>query len=269
MFEALWAALFGLIVGSFVNVAVLRRGLRYSFTGFNAPSRCLSCKARLRTLDLIPVLSWLMLRGRCRSCKSAISLQYPLVEGLTALCFFLLVLARPPIMEVLLGLPLIALLMAISVYDMRHTVMPDAWVWSAAALALLILASGGEPFVFALAAGPAIAAPLLSLWALSGGRWMGLADAKLALSIGWLLGPLGGFLALVLSFVLGALVSVGILLPLPSIVTVLRRWGIARGSVAGSYTMKSEVPFGPFMVSACLIVWFVLLYDIHIPPYIV
>src|SRR5690606_3236364 len=109
------------------------------------------------------------------------------------------------------------------------------------------------------------ALPLFSLWLISGGRWMGLGDAKLSLGIGWLLGPLWGIVAVFLAFVIGALISICILLPLPVLQRHLARWGILRGTPPPSYTMKSEVPFGPFLIASTLLLWFALLYDIPLP----
>jgi hypothetical protein len=87
---------------------------------------------------------------------------------------------------------------------------------------------------------------------------MGLGDAKLCLGIGWLLGPLYGFYALSFGFILGAFVALCILLPLPHLMRALR--GIVRLSAHGTrFTMKSEVPLGPFLIAAALIIWFLLL----------
>ncbi len=91
-------------------------------------------------------------------------------------------------------------------------------------------------------------------------------DAKLSLGIGWLLGPLYGIGAIFFAFVIGAVVSVCILMPLPTILRFIRQKGIVRfRSTSDQLTMKSEVPFGPFLIVSCFIVWFSLLFNIPLP----
>src|SRR3989338_7154292 len=253
--------LFGFIVGSFVNVVILRSGAR----ALSGRSACMSCGIKIKWFDLIPVFSWLALRGRCRACGSRISLQYPAVELAMGAAFALVGGAHLPPPAMLIALLICAVLIAITAYDILHTIIPDAWVWSFNALALLALIFNFQFSIFNVLAGPAVAFPLFGLWFISKGRWMGLGDAKLALGIGWLLGPLQGFQSLLLAFVIGAIVSVCILLPLPHIVRFFKKKGIAHSGSAISYTMKSEIPFGPFLVVACFLVWVSQMYGIQIP----
>ncbi|MDO8552392.1 MAG: prepilin peptidase [bacterium] len=258
----------GLIVGSFINVLVLRRGARL----LSGRSVCMSCGKKIRWFDLIPVISWLALRGRCRACGSRISIQYPAVELSMGAAFALVGGAPLAPHSTVFGLFISAILIAITVYDLRHTIIPDAWVWSFNALALISifliegsLTAFSSQTAFSVLAGPLTALPLFTLWLVSKGRWMGLGDAKLALGIGWLLGPMDGIYALLFAFVIGAIVSVFILLPLPSIAQYLKKRGIANSGATKSYTMKSEVPFGPFLIAACLFQWISLMYGISIP----
>lgn len=193
-----------------------------------------------------------------------------LVELITALIFAMIGASTIPILSKLLALPIIAILIAISVYDLRHTIIPDAWVWTFNALAFVSIflypLQATSSWLLAILAGISTALPLFLLWLVSRGRWMGLGDAKLALGIGWLLGPFYGTIALFFAFIIGAAVSVFILLPLPYVVAYFRKGGIARLSNAShQLTMKSEVPFGPFLVSACLLVWISQMYGIPIP----
>src|SRR3989338_6520817 len=259
---------FGLVVGSFINVVVLRSGVR----AISGRSACMSSGKKIRWFDLIPVFSWLHLRGRCRACGSRISMQYPAVEFLTGSVFALVGGASlspfATATELLIG----AVLIAIAAYDIRHTIIPDAWVWSFNALALLSvflpegsLTAFSSQTAFDAIAGPIVAAPLFALWLVSGGRWMGLGDPKLALGIGWLLGPVYGIASLFLAFILGA--AIGLLLVFFSSacweatarqfipLTFWRKGG-------NGITMKSEVPFGPFLVASCLLVLFALMYQI-------
>lgn len=250
---------FGLIVGSFVNVLILRHSER----GLTGRSSCPSCGRTLEWFELVPVLSWLVLRGKCRTCRARISIQYPLVELLTAAGFLVVGLAPVPFLERVLGAGIVALLIVIAVYDLYHTIIPDRWSYAVAALALLTAFLFVPDFsVLHLAAGPLVALPLFCMWFFSKGTWMGLGDAKLALAIGWLLGALEGYVALGLAFALGALVGVFILLPLPHIARTLQRAGITAAGAARGFTMKSEIPFGPFLICALAIVWISQLYDL-------
>ncbi|MEK7107280.1 MAG: prepilin peptidase [Patescibacteria group bacterium] len=252
---------FGLIVGSFVNVVILRSGAR----ALSGRSACMSCGVKIRWFDLIPVVSWLALRGRCRACGSRISIQYPAVELLMGAAFALVGSAPLAPLEKIIGLLISAILLAIAVYDIRHTIIPNAWVWAFNFLALLSSLLTTNYLLLTILAGPAVALPLFALWLVSKGKWMGLGDAKLALGIGWLLGPLAGIEALLLAFIIGAIVSVFVLLPLPRIVRFFKKQGIAASGFTASYTMKSEIPFGPFLIVACALLWFSQMYGILIP----
>ncbi|HTR18707.1 MAG TPA: prepilin peptidase [Candidatus Paceibacterota bacterium] len=263
---ALVFGVFGAIIGSFLNVLILRHGVK-ALTGRSA---CASCGHELGVVDLVPIFSWIFLRGRCRFCGSRISIQYPLVEATTALLFAFIGAAPLPLTLQVLALPILALLVAISVYDIRHTVIPDAWAYAFAGLALVFslayLTFFGElsEFTPLFLAGPVSALPFWALWYVSGGRWMGLGDSKLAWGVGWLLGPVYGFMAIVLAFILGALVSVFILLPLssPKVTSFLARVTHMKGSARAQwgFTMRSEVAFGPFLAAACIVIWLMLLY---------
>src|SRR3989338_2248119 len=129
---ALLFGVFGLIVGSFLNVFIIRHGAR-SLTGRSA---CMACGRQLFWYDMVPVLSWLFLRGRCRACSSRISLQYPLVEATIGALFAFLGASMLPMPEKVLGCIMAALLVAIAAYDLRHTIIPDPWAYTFASLAL-------------------------------------------------------------------------------------------------------------------------------------
>lgn len=256
----------GLIVGSFLNVVVLRRGAKT----LGGRSECMSCGASIRWYDNIPVFSWLALGGKCRACGSAISIQYPLVESCTALLFALTALTLETSFDPLsltraaLACLVLALFMAIAVYDLRHSIIPDTWVYTLT-LAAFVYGIAFSPdrgaIAFFVAAGPAVALPLFALWTVSHGRWMGLGDAKLALAIGWLLGIVNGLFAVFLSFIIGTIVTLPLLLAsspwwkrLTARVTPTR----ASHHQLTEVTMKSEIPFGPFLVISCIIVWLLL-----------
>lgn len=298
------SGVFGLIVGSFLNVVILR----FNEAGIGGRSACTSCKRRLHAADLVPVLSWIFLRGRCRYCQHSISIQYPLVESATAIFFIGIVGARLPLIPTTLAFVILSLLICLFVYDLQHKLLPDVWVWPFCALSLVFgvfSANYQLPAASLLLAGPMAALPILFLWALSSpftgysGAWMGFGDVKLALGIGWLLGFPLGLVAVFFAFIIGAVVSVCILLPLPHYVrlwhTVLGHAHAAKAAFfrpveeigtgsnvddqtlptmastldhaafAAGYTMKSEVPFGPFLIVSCVLVWFMALYNVSIP----
>lgn len=265
------AFVFGAIIGSFLNVWVIRRGAR----PLSGRSECLSCGARIHWYDNIPIVSWIVLHGACRFCGSSVSAQYPIVELLAGILFAVLAAAHAPIVQMdsvelltlLLEYTLASLTLAIAVYDIRHTIIPDTWVYAAGIAALALgLMTHVSPVWMTLLAAPATALPLFALWAASRGAWMGLGDVKLAFAIGWVLGPLFGIFSIFLAFIIGAVVSVCILLPLPHLMRVLSEKGIARLSTNhATFTMKSEVAFGPFLVAAFFFSWIALLYHIPLP----
>jgi leader peptidase (prepilin peptidase) / N-methyltransferase len=266
---AVIAGIFGLIIGSFLNVVILRRGAR----PLSGRSSCFSCGATINWYDLVPLFSWVLLRGRCRNCNSPISMQYPLVEAATGVLFGVFTYWATPslllgdlhvFIPLMLGFAITAYLVAIATYDLNHTIIPDSWVYIFAILSLLFhlfIESGahalsGADLVWIVCAGPVTALPLFLLWYISNGRWMGLGDAKLALGMGWLLGIGPGLLSVMYSFILGSFILVPFLL-------ITHIPGLTAGQ--RGLTMKSEVPFGPFLIASCLIFLFLGLFGIPLP----
>lgn len=242
---------FGLILGSFANVVILREESGETLGG---RSHCGSCGRTLAWYELFPVLSYVLLRGACRTCAACISPQYPLVELVTAAGVLIVGLAPISLFLKVLGIASVLLLVCIAVYDLRTTYIPDRWVYAFGALAFvygLSSVQGGENAIgLFLIAGPLVSLPLFLLWFFSAGKWMGFGDVKLVLGFGWLVGSVLGYVALGLAFVLGA--AVGLILI-----------GISRlGKRGTALTMKSEVPFGPFLIVAVCTIWFFQLYGI-------
>ncbi len=242
---------FGAIIGSFINVVILRHGTGRSIA--KGSSACFSCARKLSWYELVPIFSYAALRGKCRTCRSAVSLQYPLVELAVGVAFLMLAIRGGlTFLTLILGLTF-ATLAAIFVYDLRHKIIPDSFSLAFALLALVpaglmvyeyslpIFSSG---VLLWLAAGPLLALPFFLIWLVSRGRWMGLGDAKLAWGMGWLLGLSYGFAAVILAFWIGAGVSLLML-------AVQSLSGKGKG-----LTMKSEVPFGPYLIIALVIVFF-------------
>jgi len=252
--------IFGTIVGSFLNVLVLRYNTGVS--ALKGRSFCFSCGKKLGPLELIPVLSFIIQGGKCKGCQSKISWQYPIVETITGLLFvgvFLKYLGMIGLFfdtwYVLIGLIMMGILVSITVYDMKHKIIPDGLVVTFGVLALLKIGldfflMSGTPaeikthLIWFLIAGPALALPLFLIWLFSKGRWMGLGDPKLVLCIGWFLGPIMGLSAVILAFWTGAVYGL--------ILMALSKFSWHGLKING----KTEVPFAPFLVLGFLLVFF-------------
>jgi leader peptidase (prepilin peptidase) / N-methyltransferase len=235
----LTAAVVGLAIGSFLNVVVWRVPRGESVA--RPPSACPSCGHRIRARDNVPVLSWMLLRGRCRDCRAPIARRYPLVEAGTAALFAAVAASAGPVWSVPVLLYLAALSVALTLIDLDVHRLPDVLVLPAypVCAALLALASwnpGGEPDWGALARAAIGGAGLLAFYlgaALAYRGGMGLGDVKLAGVLGlclawfgWDVLVVGGFAA----FLLGGLFAVGLV-------------------VAGRAGRRSGIPFGPWMLA--------------------
>lgn len=227
-FALLPAAAFGLIIGSFLNVVAHRVPSRISLA--TPASRCPSCETPIKPYDNIPVLSWLLLRGRCRSCSEPIAARYPLVEALTGILFATVVAVHhDDAAKLVLGLVLVAFLVPISLIDLDHRLIPNRLTLPAAVLAIVlgtVLDPGGEPE--RLIAG-AVAGAALGLPSLLHPKGIGMGDAKLVAVLGLFLGA-SVAPAFLVAFLVGTIVGVAIML----------RKGVSQGR-------KTSVPFGPFL----------------------
>ncbi|MBP9771851.1 MAG: prepilin peptidase [Candidatus Pacebacteria bacterium] len=248
---------FGTIIGSFANVFILRWGTGRSLNG---RSSCASCGHKLSWYELIPVASYLLQKGRCRSCGARISPQYVLVEILFGVLFvaagfsaFMTGLSMVGYATFFFSLAVIFLLTSLAVYDLRHLIIPDGMAYMFIVLAFLwglyhnALTIPGA--LMTVRDGLLVASPLFLLWMMSRGRWMGFGDVKLAVGIGMLLGMLGGFSALIFAVWVGAIVSLAVL----GVTRFLSHVSLARRHQR--LTMKSEIPFGPFLAAATLFVF--------------
>jgi leader peptidase (prepilin peptidase)/N-methyltransferase len=228
------AAAFGLLLGSFLNVVAHRLPGRMSLA--MPASHCPSCEVPIKPYDNIPVLSWLVLRGRCRSCAAPISVRYPIVEAGTALLFAAVVAVHhADTAKLVLGLVLVAFLVPISLIDLDHRIIPNRLTLPAAVLAVVLgtaLDPGGE--VERLIAGAA-AALVLGLPSLINPRGMGMGDAKLVGVLGLYLGS-AVVPAFFVAFLAGTAVGIAILV----------RKGMSQGR-------RTAVPFGPFLALGGLV----------------
>ena len=226
-------AVFGLILGSFTSVVVERLGRRGGIVA--GRSECVHCRHELGPLELVPVFSFLFLHGRCRHCRGAISSQYLTIELVMAGAFVLYGLENgfSGLLSVL-ELGIIAGLVMLFFFDMRHYVLPDELTVPVAALAVTRIAVFGTPTPLSAALGALL---LLGLFALlhgvSGGRWMGFGDVGLGMVLGLVLGWPASLFVLVFAVWAGALVG-GVLM------------------IAGRANMKSALPFGSFLAAVAV-----------------
>lgn len=242
---------FGLIIGSFLNVVICRFHTSKSFGG---RSICLSCNEKIHWYDNIPLLSFFVLRGRCRMCGTKFSWQYPLVELLSGVIFVLLFYKFQYLFwgntlwfvaSFSFYAILFSLLVVIAAYDLRHKIIPDGLVILFGALAFAGMfvdwgtALGFQiPTLAEVLCGIAAALPFALIWLVSKGAWMGLGDAKLMLGLGWLLGPMRIVPALLVAFGLGFI------------------FGVFMMAFSKKYNLKSEIPFAPFLIIGTLVAFF-------------
>jgi len=239
--------IFGLIVGSFLNVVICRYNTGKTLGG---RSMCFSCGKVLKWYELVPVLSFLFLRGKCGVCKSRLSWQYPIVEFVTGILFLgAFFLSAFNIYIFIYLCAQFALLIVISVYDIRHKIIPDLFVYVFVILALIFVLTplflGNYDFsvlLWNILAGPIYFLPFAGLWYFSRGKWIGFGDAKLALGIGWFLGFTNAYIAIVLAVWVGAIVGIGLILYTKILCFATDK----------KITLKSEIPFGPFLVFGLL-----------------
>ncbi|MEK7510306.1 MAG: prepilin peptidase [Patescibacteria group bacterium] len=244
LFLWVFVFLFGTVVGSFLNAVIYRT--EKGGSAFQGRSYCPHCKHQLSWRDLIPLLSFILLRGQCRYCHLKISWQYPLVELSTGVVFlfiffsyggFALFFSIDHIFRLAYVWGVTSLLIIIFVYDLKHFLIPDTIVYGATGLALLyhlLEFENLENFVSFWIAALFASGFFLAIFLGSRGRWMGLGDVKLAFFMGLFLGWPNVLVALFVAFVIGA--GGGLVL-----IATRRK------------NLTSEVPFGPFLIAGTLV----------------
>lgn len=239
----------GLAFGSFFNVLIDRLSVGESIMG---RSHCDKCKHTLTSLDLVPVLSFVALKGKCRYCKTKLSYQYPAIELFTAVSFVLswAFLSRGPevfttdiispaaFMKSVFYLALVSVFIVIFFADFKYRIIPDEMQIAFLVVTVLLRMNAGTSITalgFALVEGALVAVPILLLYLFTRGKGMGFGDVKLAGNIGFLLGLKGGLLSLYFGFIVGAVAGISL------IVSKQRR-------------LKSKIAFGPFLLIGVLLV---------------
>ena len=254
-FIVTFAFVFGVIIGSFLNVYIYRFHTGKSLLG---NSHCLSCGTRLRFFELFPLFSYLFLRGRCRTCHSYIPSRYFWVELLTAGLFVAVVLTAANLFSFILLLIVVSVLVVIAVYDLYHMIIPDELT-----LALLVLMLGNQLYelvlgmsltVFAWNICAALLASLflLLLWRFSEGKWIGFGDVKLIIPLALGVGYASVFSLVVLAFWIGAAIGLVIL----AVQKLKSRGQPHLRFLPSRLTMKSAVPFAPFLILSYLAIVF-------------
>lgn len=234
--------------GSFIDAVTWRIHTKRNF--INDRSECEHCHHKLGPLDLIPIMSWLALRGKCRYCKHPISKMSPIIEATMAILFVVSYLVWPFGFETWQGMALFGLWLAylvmlgiLLVYDLRWMLLPDVIVIPLIAVGLVdagirvSLATGAGISTYATHVVLGVFAMAGVYWALytfSKGKWVGYGDVKLAVFMGAVLGWQKTLLVFMLANVLGLLV-------------------VLPGLLSRKLTPKSHVPFGPFMIAAFVI----------------
>ncbi|HEY3314281.1 MAG TPA: prepilin peptidase [Bacillota bacterium] len=229
----------GLVVGSFLNVLAYR--LPRGESVVLPPSHCPACGERLRPWDLVPVISYLTLGGRCRYCRAPISARYPLVELATGALFTLVFVVRGPTPGLAAGLVIVSLMLAVAAVDLEHQRIPNQLTFTGVGIGLVLglfglvgQAGAGLPGLWASLLGAIVGGGFLLVIGLVSHGGMGGGDVKLGAAIGALLGWLPGLFGILLGFVIGAVIGLAL------IVTRVRG-------------RRDAIPFGPFLALGTII----------------
>ncbi|MEK7542520.1 MAG: prepilin peptidase [Patescibacteria group bacterium] len=262
---SIFVFLFGLTVGSFLNAVIYR--LSQGDSAMKGRSYCPQCKHTLAWYDLVPVVSFVLLGGKCRYCKKPISWQYPIVEMATAVLFLLILESRVSSLNQVSSIEVFklfylwiiaAFLVVLFAYDLRHYILPDKMLFPAIGIVLVYRVfevlnlnnwslfgppAGGfefrifDPLISGIVSGVLAAGFFLTIFLASRGRAMGFGDVKLAFFMGLFLGWPNILVALFVAFFAGAIIGVGLI-------------------ALQKKQFKSEIPFGPFLIPGTFVAFF-------------
>ena len=220
-------------MGSFLNAVIYRLDSGESIV--KSRSHCPKCGHVLAWYELVPIFSFVIQGGKCRECKSNISWQYPLVELATAILFVLVLYHNLPL---LYTLTISSLLIVIFVYDLKHYIIPDKIIYPAILVSgIFVWQHTTYNIQYTIYAAIGASVFFAAMFFASRGKWMGFGDVKLAFFMGLFLGWPDILVGLFAAFMLGGIIGMGLI-------------------VCGKKTMKSQVPFGPFLVTGTFIAMF-------------
>jgi leader peptidase (prepilin peptidase) / N-methyltransferase len=270
--------LFGAALGSFIAVIADRFNTGLSF--LKGRSVCFSCNTELRSKDLFPFFSFIFLKGKCRYCGSKIPKETFIVELLMGFLsilaflksglfisdfssiihnsYFLIHFSLLSVISYLLLVLIFGAILLISVYDLKHFIIPDSFLIFLSIFSFIYILISNFSIFPSFLSGIVLALPFLLIFLISRGTWFGFGDVKYILVLGFLLGFVQGISAIVLAFWIGAIVSVAVILLqkiAPKINLPLLR---------NNLTIKSEIPFGPFLSLGVVISLFLSLDLFHI-----
>jgi leader peptidase (prepilin peptidase)/N-methyltransferase len=234
-----FASLFGLLLGSFLNVVIHRLPLKESIV--SPRSRCPQCRRPIPAFENVPIVSWVVLRGRCRGCAAKISFRYPAVEALTGGAALLAALRHGPSLELALEFSFVAAIIALVFIDYDHQILPDVITLPGAAIGL-VASILREPIDFSDSIeGAALGAGSLFLVSevylrVRGVEGLGFGDVKMMAMVGAFLGWKGVLLTLFVGSLVGSLVGVVVL---------------ARAGRDGD-GLRTKLPFGTFLGVAAI-----------------
>jgi len=241
-------SILGILVGSFLNALVWRMHKRIPIGGTER-SQCTYCQHQLSWYDLVPIISWLTLKGKCRYCHKSISIQYPLVELTNAIIWvFSYYLLQPDstsgYLVLLLWLVTVSVMLALAVYDIRWMELPDRLVIVFTSLAILIVflqifntdKTSISQVIDPILGMIFIAGLFYFLYSISNEKWIGGGDVKFAVGMGLILGLQGSIIGLFLASLIGSIFGLGTI------------WILKKDK-------KSLIPFGPFLIAATYIVF--------------
>ena len=225
----------GLGIGSFLNVVIYRVPRGESIV--LPPSHCPNCEEKLDPWELIPIISYIFLKGKCINCGEKISIRYPIIELFTGIIFLLNGIIFDNIIVLAVGLILSSILIVLTIIDIDHQILPDKITIGGLAIGLIFSFIRPDFDIVTSLSGIFAAGGLLFVVALVSKGGMGGGDIKLMAMTGSFLGPLSAVAAVFLGAVIGLIAS------LP-------------GIISGKLEMKSKLPFGPFLAIASLVFWF-------------
>lgn len=235
MFFNLLFLTLGLVFGSFVSALSYRivRGIPIN----KGRSICDKCRTRLSWYENIPVISYILLKGRCKTCRKKISIRYPLIELSSGMGFLLIYLYRSALpYNFIFCIVIFVLLMLIFVTDVEHQIIPDEFVFAGIFLSVLyfLIGSNSYPLISSLFYGFLCASFLMLVNIITRGRGMGLGDVKFAVLGGMLMGSKEAILWLFMAFLTGAAAAIILIL-------------------TGNAKLKDKIAFGPFLVISLIL----------------